>query len=101
MPRYKRPGALENARTRKAMSSISLEDNTVSTLPKDLNENLLGTLSIEASMQPSTTTTTTGPNDVHKPNVAKPLVDANCMREWTELGYTPSQISWMGWCQLS
>ena len=73
----------------------------ISTLPKDLNENLLGTLSIEASMQLSTTTTTTGPNGVHKPNVAKPLVDANCMREWTELGYTPSQISWMGWCQLS
>jgi len=73
----------------------------ISTLPKDLNENLLGTLSIEASMQPSTTTTTPGPNGVHKPNVAKPLVDENCMREWTELGYTPSQIAWMGWCHLS
>ena len=42
----------------------------ISTLPKDLNENLLGTLSIEASMQPSTTTTTTGPNGVHKPRIA-------------------------------
>jgi hypothetical protein len=73
----------------------------ISTLPKDLNENLLNTLSITAPVQPSTETTTIGPNGVHKPNVAKPLVDENCMREWTDLGYTRSQISWMGWCHLS
>jgi hypothetical protein len=73
----------------------------ISTLSKDLNENLLNTLNIKAPVQPSTVTTTTDPNGVHRPKVAKPSVDENCMREWTDLGYTPSQISWMGWCHLS
>ncbi len=72
----------------------------ISNLPKDLDDNLLNTLNIKAPMQPSTATTTISPNGAQKPNIAKPFVDQNCMREWTDLGYTPSQISWMGWCHL-
>jgi len=71
----------------------------LSTLPRDLNENLLDSLNIKAPVQPSTATATIiSPNGHHRPNAVTSVVDANCMRMWTDLGYAPSQIEAMGWC---
>lgn len=71
----------------------------LSTLPRDLNENLLDSLNINAPVQPSTATATIiRPNGLHRPNTVTPVVDASCMEMWTDLGYASSQIKAMGWC---
>jgi hypothetical protein len=71
----------------------------LSTLPRDLNENLLDSLNITAPVQPSNATATIiNPTGLHKPNAGTPVVDASCMDMWTDLGYASSQIKAMGWC---
>ncbi|MGA9097986.1 MAG: hypothetical protein WB392_03545, partial [Methanotrichaceae archaeon] len=71
------------------------EVEILSRLPKDEASSLLSTLKITSTGQPSTAPTNP---PVTSSGSSHPIIDSQCMKEWTDLGYTSNIIGFMGWC---
>jgi hypothetical protein len=64
-------------------------------LPKDLADNLLNSLNIKSMNQPMTTSMPkVNPGSIRR----FPQYDRNCMKNYEDIGYTPSMIIFMGYC---